>query len=75
MPPEWHPDYREGQRPKPVSFMNCDLRGSVFSDCNLGGVALRHCNFAGMTINGVPVEKLLEAYREHEERNGRKGWI
>ncbi|UUZ83320.1 pentapeptide repeat-containing protein [Paenibacillus sp. P26] len=57
MPPEWHPDYREGQRPKPVSFMNCDLRGGVFSDCNLGGVALRHCNFAGMTINGVPVEK------------------
>jgi uncharacterized protein YjbI with pentapeptide repeats len=42
---------------------DCNLGGMVISDCNLSGAALKDCNFSNMTINGIPVQDLLTAYK------------
>jgi uncharacterized protein YjbI with pentapeptide repeats len=47
-----------------VTVTDCNLGGVTIADCNLSGVALRDCNITGMTIEGIPVEELLQAYRK-----------
>lgn len=46
----------------PMQWRHCDLGGSRFVDCDLSGVELAACQVSGMKINGIPLEKLMEAY-------------
>jgi len=74
MPPKGHPMYDPAAKMRPVKFEDCALAGSSFqncnmsgvtaTDCNLSGVALTDCNITGMTIEGIPVEEMLKAYRK-----------
>jgi len=64
MPPKGHPLHDPNARMRPVRFEHCELAGSSFRDCDLSGVAFTNCNFKGTTIDGVPVEDLLKAYRK-----------
>jgi uncharacterized protein YjbI with pentapeptide repeats len=73
MPPKDHPMHVEGSSMRPVKFEDCNLSKSTFhdcnlsameiSDCNLSGAALKDCNLTGMTIDGIPVQELLAAYK------------
>ncbi|WP_426333745.1 GNAT family N-acetyltransferase [Paenibacillus silvae] len=55
-------DIHLGSERVPMHWKHCDLGGSRFVDCDLSGVELERCQVAGMSINGVPVEQLFEAY-------------
>lgn len=46
----------------PMQWRHCDLGDSRFVDCDFSGVELEACQVAGMKINGIPIEKLMEAY-------------
>jgi len=52
--------------PNSVQFTNCNFRNGVMTDCNFTDVKLENCNIEGLTINGVPVAKLLELYMENK---------
>ncbi|WP_282941058.1 pentapeptide repeat-containing protein [Paenibacillus sp. RC67] len=67
LPPEGHPAYKEGEKQRPLRFENCDLHGSSITDCNLFGVNITCCSMEGMTIDGIPVLKLIEAYHKLNE--------
>ena len=43
-----------------------DLSGSRFQNINLSGVEFSNCRLAGATLDGVPFEDLLAAYRERK---------
>jgi predicted transcriptional regulator YdeE len=47
---------------EPVTFLNSDLSTALFDNCKLNGVELRNCRMDGMTINGIPVQDLLDSY-------------
>ncbi|UVI28759.1 LamG-like jellyroll fold domain-containing protein [Paenibacillus spongiae] len=66
MPPQGHPAYVEGSRQRPLLFENCDLQESEIRDSNLSGLSIQRCNLQGMTIDGIPVEDLLAAYRRSQ---------
>ena len=64
---------------KEAAFENANMAGTKFADINLAGARLdninladveitRNCNFKGMTIAGVSVQDLFEAYREQGAR-------
>jgi len=73
LPPKDHPMYVEGARMRPVKFEDCNLSQttihdcnlsqSTIHDCNLSGVEISDCNLTGMTIDGIPVQDLLAAYK------------
>ena len=45
-------------------FTDINFSGSFFDNINFTNAAIgKHCNFTGMTIAGIAVEELLEAYR------------
>ena len=56
------------------SFKNCRLAGSTFHDVSVGnckftltcfeGMKIEGGNFTNFTINGIPVNELLAAYKE-----------
>jgi uncharacterized protein YjbI with pentapeptide repeats len=46
----------------PAQFSNCNFRNSTITDCNFTNAKLDNCKLEGLTINGVPIEKLLELY-------------
>lgn len=48
----------------PVTFEHCELTGCRMTNCDLRGAELVDCELAEMTIDGIPVEELLRAYRE-----------
>src|SRR5262245_19866210 len=50
-------------RPRPVTFEDATLCGSVFRNVDLSGVRIVDCNLEGMTIEGVRASELLEVYR------------
>lgn len=51
------------RRPKAVTFEDCMFPESVFRRVNLTNVALEKCTVTGMTIDGVSVDAMLEAWR------------
>ncbi|GGH70635.1 hypothetical protein GCM10008014_55270 [Paenibacillus silvae] len=55
-------DIHLGSERVPMHWKHCDLGGSRFVDCDLSGIELERCQVAGMSINGVSVEQLFEAY-------------
>jgi hypothetical protein len=46
-----------------VLFSNCSFQNGTLSDCNFSNTRLENCKIEGLTINGVPVEQLMELYR------------
>jgi uncharacterized protein YjbI with pentapeptide repeats len=52
-----------GQKQRPVTFEEAILTGSAFRRVDLSNVKLTECNMEGMTIDGVLVSDLLEAYK------------
>ena len=57
-------DTNLGDNKTPLSFERCNLEGSKFIDCNLKNVEIQQGELSSMKINGIPVEKLLEAYSQ-----------
>jgi uncharacterized protein YjbI with pentapeptide repeats len=43
-------------------FHNVNLSASKIESANLSAVAIVNCLYAGMTIEGIPVTDLLDAY-------------
>ena len=54
-----------------------DLSGAQLSGCDLSGMDIANCKLDGMTINGIPVEALLNNYKENinMKKNVRKAII
>ena len=54
-----------------------DLSGAQLSGCDLSGMDISNCKLDGMTINGIPVEALLNNYKENinMKKNVRKAII
>lgn len=46
-------------------FQRSDLHGSRFEHCDLSGVAFEHCVLEGASLDGVPLDQLLECWRLH----------
>lgn len=67
-PPEGHPAYDPNAKQAPLRFEDCDFEGSTIADCNLTNVAIKDCNLKGMTINGIPVETLLENFKQNNNQ-------
>jgi RNA polymerase sigma-70 factor (ECF subfamily) len=55
-------------RQRPVSFEDMQLCDSTFRNVDLSNVQIVQCNIQGMTIDGMPVTDLLEAYRKQQSR-------
>lgn len=60
-PPDEH---SKQARQRPVSFDNSMLCDSTFHNCDLSGVRITNCNIEGMTIDGMSVTEMIEAYRQ-----------
>ncbi|MEQ2525135.1 GNAT family N-acetyltransferase [Bacillaceae bacterium CLA-AA-H227] len=57
-----------GDDKEPISFERCDLQGTKISNSNLRNLQINTCDLTGMTIENIPVEKLLEVYyQEHKK--------
>ena len=54
-----------------------DLSGAQLSGCDLSGMDITNCKLDGMTINSIPVEALLNNYKENinMKKNVRKAII
>lgn len=55
-------DTNLGENSEPLYFEGCDLQRTKIHNSNLRNLAITDCDLAGMTIDGVPVERLLEVY-------------
>ena len=51
-------------------FRNVNLSGATFRDVDFSGVSIEDARIDGMTILGIPVGELLEAYRRTNSKNG-----
>lgn len=63
LPPEGHPHYKPNAKQRPLRFEDCDLNSSTITNCDLTNVAINKCVLNGATIDGIPVEDLLNAYK------------
>jgi uncharacterized protein YjbI with pentapeptide repeats len=41
-----------------------NLSGSVFQNLNLSGAVLNNCRLTGVTIDGVPLDEMIAAWRQ-----------
>ncbi|OCA90349.1 acetyltransferase [Bacillus sp. FJAT-27225] len=55
-------DTNLGDDSEPLSFERCDLQGTKISKSNLRNLQITESDITGMTIDNIPVEKLLELY-------------
>lgn len=55
-------DTNLGDDKEPISFERCDLQGTTIKNSSLRNMQIADCDITGMTIDGIPVEKLLEVY-------------
>ncbi|MEC0094304.1 GNAT family N-acetyltransferase [Paenibacillus macquariensis] len=55
-------DTNLGDDKEPLSFERCDLQGTKISNSNLRNLQITDSDITGMTIDNIPVEKLLEVY-------------
>jgi RNA polymerase sigma-70 factor (ECF subfamily) len=51
-------------RQRPVSFEEMQLCDSTFRSVDLSNVQIINCNLEGMTIDGIKVTDMLDAYRK-----------
>lgn len=61
-------DTNLGDDKAPLSFERCDLQGTKISNSNLRNTQITDCDITGMTIDNIPVEKLLEVYYREEKK-------
>jgi uncharacterized protein YjbI with pentapeptide repeats len=54
----------EGSNLGGMVFEGTTLAGARFRACDLSGVEISGSGIAGMTINGVPVDAMIAAYRK-----------
>lgn len=47
---------------EPLYIENVNLRDSVIKSCDLSGLQIQECQIDGLVINGIPIERLLDAY-------------
>ncbi|UVI29192.1 pentapeptide repeat-containing protein [Paenibacillus spongiae] len=52
---------------EPLCMEDVRLQDSVFQNCDLSGLKIQECKVDGMSINGIPVALLLEAYERRME--------
>ena len=66
---------RSTARGADITMVN--LSGAQLSGCDLSGMDIANCKLDGMTINGIPVEALLNNYKENinMKKNVRKAII
>ena len=62
MPPKGHPFYDPNASQRPIRFEDCDLRNTTITNCNLENLVINDCNVKGVTIDGILLEDLLNAY-------------
>ncbi|WP_245676761.1 GNAT family N-acetyltransferase [Bacillus solimangrovi] len=55
-------DTNLGDNKEPLSFERCDLQGTMIRNSNLRNLQIKDSDITGMTIDNIPVEKLLETY-------------
>jgi GNAT superfamily N-acetyltransferase len=55
-------DTNLGDDKEPLTFERCDLQGTRISNSNLRNLQITDSDITGMTIDDIPVEKLLEVY-------------
>ncbi|MBD3843044.1 MAG: GNAT family N-acetyltransferase [Campylobacterales bacterium] len=55
-------DTNLGDDKEPLSFERCDLQGTKISNSNLRNLQIKDSDISGMTMDNIPVEKLLEVY-------------
>ncbi len=51
-----------GDDKEPLSFERCDLPGTKISNSNIRNLQIMNSDITEMTIDNIPVEKLLEMY-------------
>jgi len=61
-------DTNLGDEKMPISFERCELKGSIISECNLRDVEIHSSDLTGMKIDHIPVEELLKAYYQLNEK-------
>ncbi len=57
-------DTNLGDDKEPISFERCDLQGTRIRNCDLRNLEIKESDIAGMKIDGIPVEDLLEVYKQ-----------
>ncbi|NRA64253.1 MAG: pentapeptide repeat-containing protein [Pseudobacteriovorax sp.] len=45
------------------SFEECAFKNTQFKKVDLSGVSISDCNLQGMTIEGIAITELIEAYK------------
>jgi uncharacterized protein YjbI with pentapeptide repeats len=50
------------------TFTNVNLAGVAYVDVNLRGASIANANLTGMTVDGIPIDDMLRAYRHREKR-------
>lgn len=61
-------DTNLGDDEEPISFERCDLQGTTITNSSLKNMRIADCDIAGMTIDDIPVEKLLEVYYQEMKK-------
>ncbi len=61
-PPDGSPEQQ-----RPVTFEEGTLRDSVFRKVDMSNVKLSDCNIQGMTIDGVLMSDLLDAFKQNKK--------
>jgi len=54
---------------EPLQIEDVDFQHSVIARSNLSGLSIQECVIEGLTINGVPVEKMIAAYEQNHSSN------
>jgi uncharacterized protein YjbI with pentapeptide repeats len=52
------------ERQRPITFEEAMLCDSTFHACDLSGVKISECDLTGMTIDGVLVIEMVEAWKK-----------
>jgi len=58
-------------RQRPLAFEEADLNRTKITRCDLANVRIRDCNLKGMTIDGLVVTDLIEAYKRRKRGPGK----
>src|SRR4051794_8009172 len=56
-----------------TTFTNANLASVAFVNVNLAGASIVNANLTGMTVDGIPIDDMLRAYRSREQRAGGQG--
>ena len=57
----------DGEDQQGIDFENAHLDDTIFKGCSLKDVAITNCNTKGMTIDGIPLQDLVDAYQKNQD--------